>query len=79
MFELAKNISSLDQVAQYELILSHYSEKLGKNQKRLHHAGAFITAIEYARKSWYLNAKNELTVLGKSFVALHNLKLIEAA
>ena len=79
MLELAENIGSLDQVTQYELVLSHCLQKLGVNQKRWHHADAFMGAIEYARKSGYLNAKNELTVLGKSFVALQKLELGEAA
>ena len=79
MFELAENSGSLDQVTQYELVLSHCLEKLGVNEKRWHHADAFTAAIDYARKSGYLNAKNELTVLGKSFVALQNLELSEAA
>ena len=79
MFELTENIDSLDQVSQYELVLSHCLEKLGVNEKRWHHADAFTAAIGYARKSGYLNAKNELTVMGKSFVALQNLDLSEAA
>ena len=79
MFELAENTASLDQVSQYELVLSHCLEKLGVNEKRWHHADAFTAAIDYARKSGYLNAKNELTVMGKSFVALQNLDLSEAA
>ena len=79
MFELAENSGSLDQVTQYELVLSHCLEKLGVNEKRWHHADAFTAAIEYARKSGYLNAKNELTVLGKSFVALHKLEICQAA
>ena len=79
MFELAENTGSLDQVTQYELVLSHCLEKLGVNDKRRHHADAFTAAIDYAQKSGYLNAKNELTVLGKSFVVLRNLGLSEAA
>ena len=79
MFELAENTGSLDQVSQYEMVLSHCLEKLGVNEKRWHHADAFIAAIDYARKSGYLNAKNELTLMGKSFVALQNLDLNEAA
>ena len=79
MFELAENTASLDQVSQYELVLSHCLEKLSVNEKRWHHADAFTAAIDYARKSGYLNAKNELTVMGKSFVALQNFDLSEAA
>ena len=79
MFELAKNTASLDRVSQYELVLSHCLEKLGVNEKRWHHADAFTAAIDYARKSGYLNAKNELTFMGKSFVALQNLDLNAAA
>ena len=79
MFELAENTGPLDQVSQYEMVLSHCLEKLGVNEKRWHHADAFIAAIDYARKSGYLNAKNELTLMGKSFVALQNLDLNEAA
>ncbi len=79
MLELAENIGSLDQVTQYELVLSHCLQKLGVNQKRWHHADAFMGAIEYARKSGYFNAKNELAELDKSFVALQKLKLGEAA
>ena len=58
MFELAENTGSLDQVTQYELVLNHCSEKLSVNDKRRHHADAFTAAIDYARKSGYLNAKN---------------------
>lgn len=79
MFELAENTASLDQVSQYELVLSHCLEKLGVNEKRWHHADAFTAAIDYARKSGYLTAKNELTLMGKSLVALQNLDLSEAA
>ena len=79
MFELAENTGSLDQVTQYELVLSNSLEKLAVNEKRWHHADAFTAAIEYARKSQYLNAKNELTVLGKSFVALHKPEICQAA
>jgi len=79
MFELTENSASLDQVSQYELVLSHCLEKLGVNEKRWHHADAFTAAIDYARKSGYLNAKNELTLMGKSLVALQNLDLSEAA
>ena len=49
MLELAEKTGSLDQVAQYEMVLSHRLEKLGVNQKRWHHADAFTGAIEYAR------------------------------
>ena len=79
MIEHAKINTSLDKVAQYELVLSHCLVKLGLNEKRWHHADAFTAAINYARKSGYLNAKNELTLMGKSFVALQNLDLSEAA
>ena len=79
MFELTENSASLDQVSQYELVLSHCLEKLGVNEKRWHHADAFTAAIDYARKSGYLNAKNELTIMGKSFIALQDLDLSEAA
>ena len=79
MFELAENTASLDKVSQCKLILSHCLEKLDVNEKRWHHADALIADIDYARKSGYLNAKNELTVLKKSFVALQNLELGEAA
>ena len=79
MFELAKNIGSLDQVTQYELVLSHCLEKLGGKDNQWHHADAFTASVDYARKSGYLNAKNELTVLGKSFVALQHFHLREAA
>ena len=79
MFELAKNTASLDRVSQYELVLSHCLEKLGVNEKRWHHADAFTAAIDYARKSGYLNAKNELTFMGKSFIALQNLDSSAAA
>jgi len=79
MFELTENSASLDQVSQYELVLSHCLEKLGVNEKRWHHADAFTAAIDYARKSGYLNGKNELTLMGKSLVALRNLDLSEAA
>ena len=79
MFELAENTGSLDQVTQYELVLNHCLEKLGVNDKRWHHADAFTAAVDYARKSGYLNSKNELTVMGKSFVALQDLTLSEVA
>ena len=79
MFELAENNARLDQVSQYELVLSHCLEKLGVNEKRWHHADAFTAAIDYARKSGYLNAKNEITILGRSFIALQNLDLSAAA
>ena len=79
MFELAQNTTSLYQVSQYELVLSHCLEKLSVNGKRRHHADAFTAAIDYARKSGYLNAKNELTLMGRSFIALQNLDLSEAA
>ena len=79
MFELTENSASLDQVSQYELVLSHCLEKLGVTEKRWHHADAFTAAIDYARKSGYLNAKNEVTLMGKSLVALQNLDLSEAA
>ena len=79
MFELTENTASLDQVSQYELVLGHCLEKLGVNEKRWHHADAFTAAIDYARKSGYLNAKNELTVMGKSFIALQSLDLSAAA
>ena len=79
MFELVENTGSLDPVSQYELVLSHCLEKLGVNEKRWHQADAFIADIDNARKSWYLNAKNELTVLGKSFVTLQKLGLSAAA
>ena len=79
MFELAENNAPLDQVSQYELVLSHCLEKLGVNEKRWHHADAFTAAIDYARKSGYLNAKNEITILGRSFIALQNLDLSAAA
>ena len=73
MFDLMENTASLDQVSQYELVLSHCLEKLCVNEKRWHHADAFTAAIDYARKSGYLNAKNELTIMGKSFIALQDL------
>ena len=79
MFELAENTASLDQVTQYELVLSHCFKKLGVNNQRWHHAAAFTAAIDYARKSGYLTAKNELTMLGKSFAAMQKLELSEAA
>ena len=79
MFDLMENTASLDQVSQYELVLSHCLEKLVVNEKHWHHADAFTAAVDYARKSGYLNAKNELTMMGKSFVALQNLDLSEAA
>ena len=79
MFELADDTASLDQVTQYELILSHCFKKLGVCNQRWHHAAAFTAAIDYARKSGYLNAKNELTLQGKHFAAMQNLKLSEAA
>ena len=79
MFDLMENTASLDQVSEYELVLSHCLEKLVVNEKRWHHADAFTAAVDYARKSGYLNAKNELTMMGKSFVALQNLDLSEAA
>ena len=79
MFELTENTASLDQASQYELVLNHCLGKLGVNEKRWHHSDAFIAAIDYARKSGYLNAKNELTLMGKSFVALQNLDFSEAA
>ena len=79
MFELAENTGSLDLETQYELVLSHCLEQLGVNDKRRHHADAFTAAIDYAQKSGYLNAKNELTVLGKSFVTLQKLGLSAAA
>ena len=79
MFELVENIESLDKVSQYELVLSHCLEKLDSNHRRWHHADQFTAAIDYARKSGYLNAKNELTVLAKSFVTLQKLTLSEAA
>ena len=79
MFGLAGNTTSLDQVSQYELVLSHCLEKMGLSEKRWHHADAFTAAIDFARKSGYLNAKNELTIMGKSFAALQNLDSSEAA
>ena len=79
MLELAENTASLDQVTQYELVLSHCLEKLGVNEKRWHHADAFTAAIDYARKSGYLNAKNELTLMNKSFFFPQNLDSSEAA
>ena len=79
MFELAKNTASRYQASQYGLVLSHCLEKLGLNEKRWHHADVFTAAIDYARKNGYLNPKNELTVTGKSFSALQNLNLSEAA
>ena len=79
MFDLIENTASLDQVSQYELVLSHCLEELVVNEKHWHHADAFTAAVDYARKSGYLNAKNELTMMGKSFVALQNLDLSEAA
>ena len=79
MFDLIENTAPLDEVSQYELVLSHCLEKLGVNEKRWHHADAFTAAIDYARKSGYLNAKNELTIMGKSFIALQDLDLSEAA
>ena len=79
MFELAENTASLDQVTQYELVLSHCFKKLGVNNQRWHHAAAFTADIYYARKSGYLNAKNELTLLGKSFAATQKLELSEAS
>ena len=46
MFELAENTASLDQVSQYELVLSLCLEKLCVNEKRWHHADAFTAAID---------------------------------
>ena len=79
MFELAENTGSLDQVTQYELVLSHCLKKLGLNYKCRHHADAFSVAIDYVPKGGNLNAKNQLRLLWKSFVALQNLELSEAA
>mgnify|MGYP001253075928 CR=1 FL=1 len=79
MFGLVENIESLDKVSQYELVLNHCLEKLDVNHRRWHHADQFTAAIDYARKSGYLNAKNELTVLAKSLVTLQKLTLSEAA
>ena len=54
MFQLAENTGSLDQVSQYELVLSHCLEKLGVNEKRWHQADAFIADIDNARKKLVL-------------------------
>ena len=35
MFELAENTASLNQVSQYELVLSHCLEKLGVNDSKI--------------------------------------------
>ena len=79
MFELPEDTFSFDKVTQYELVLGHCLEKLGVNEKRWHHADAFTAAIDYARKSGYLNAENERTLMGKSFVVLQSPDLSKAA
>ena len=79
MFELKEDAVSFNKVTQYELVLSHCLEKLGVNEKRWHHTDAFTAAIDYARKSEYLNAKSELTLMGKSFVVLRSPDLSKAA
>ena len=79
MYQLTHEGSSLDQITQYELVLSHCFKKLGLNNQRWHHAAAFTAAIDYARKSGYLNAKNELTLQGKGFAALQSLEFSDAA
>ena len=79
MFKLAANKTSLDRLTRYELILNHCFEKLGASDIRWHHSDAFSAAIDYARKSGYLNARNELTALGHNFANLKQLDLDEAA
>ena len=79
MYQLTHQGSSLDPITQYELVLSHCFKKLGLNNQRWHHAAAFTAAIDYARKSGYLNAKNELTLQGKGFAALQSLEFSDAA
>ena len=79
MFELADDTASLDKITQYALVLSHCFQELIVNNQRWHHAAAFTAAIDDARRSGYLNAKNELTVNGKYFAAMQCLSLSEAA
>ncbi len=79
MKTLADDTASQDQITPYELILNHCFKKLGVNNQRWHHAAAFSAAIDYARKSGYLNANNELTLLGKDFAALQSIEISEAA
>ncbi len=79
MFEFTNDESSLDQVTRYELVLGHCFEKLGVTNIRWRHSDAFTAAIDYARKSGYLNAKNELTALGNNFASIKQFDLNEAA
>ena len=73
MFERIENTASLYQVAQYGLMLCHRSVKLDVNEKRWHNANAFTSAINHARTSEFLNVKNELTLMNKSFFVPQNL------
>ena len=79
MFERNNGEYSLDQLTRYELVLCHCFEKLGDTDRRLRHADAFAAAIDYARNSGYLNAKNELTTMGNMFAFMQRLILKEAA
>ncbi len=79
MFEFTNDENSLDQVTRYEMVLGHCFEKLGVTDNHWRHSDAFTAAIDYARKSGYLNAKNELTVLGNNFASIKQFELNEAA
>ena len=79
MFENTNDVASLDEITKYELVLSHCFEKLGVNDRRWRQADAFSAAVDYARKSGYLNAKNELTTMGNTFASIKQVVLDEAA
>ncbi len=79
MFERNNGEYSLDQLTRYELVLSHCFEKLGVTDHRWRDADAFASAIDYARKSGYLNLKNELITMGNMFASMQRLILKEAA
>ena len=79
MFDHTNDEQALDQVTRYELVLSHCFEKLGVKNRRRRKADAFSAAIEYARKSGYLNAKNELTTMGNAFSSMKKFVMKKAA
>ena len=77
MFDHNKDGYSLDKLTRYELVLNHCFEKLGVTDRRWRHADAFSATIDYARKSGYLNAKNELTTMGNMFASMQRFVLRE--
>ena len=79
MFEHTNDEQALDKVTKYELVLSHCFEKLGVANRRWRQADAFSAAIDYARKSGYLNAKNELTTMGNAFASMKQFIMKKAA